>query len=66
MWDGCFGENSTKDWYDSLTSPEEVPWLGKSSAKWPVFFSQGSFAYYFARVRANLGWGGIRCSGVRN
>ena len=28
-----------------------------SSAKWPVFFSPGSFAYYFARVRANLGWG---------
>jgi len=37
-----------------------------SSAKWPVFFSPGSFAYYFACVRANLGWGGIRCSGVRN
>jgi hypothetical protein len=29
------------------------------SAKWPVFFSPGSFAYYFARI-----W--IRCSGVRN
>ena len=27
---------------------------------------QGSFAYYFVRVRANLGWGGIRCSGVNN
>ena len=35
-----------------------------SSAKWPVFFSPGSFAYYFARVRANLGFG-VRVSEIK-
>jgi len=40
--------DKVKDESPPLAEPGEV-------VKLPVFFSQGSFAYYFARVRANLG-----------